>query len=96
MLLRKIVFIVAASISIQGHTNPSCTKQIEGYLSGLEHSVASPYLNEASKHIAKEKIAKIQSLRATNSDCEVKKEIEIFNILDNALDAANNASKTIK
>lgn len=49
-----------------------CTKQIDGYVEGLEFGMTLPHASVKSKNIAKTKITRVQALRKSKTDCEIK------------------------
>lgn len=48
-----------------------CTKDVDGYLKGLEFGMSLPQISTKTKNISKTKISRIEALRKSKTDCEI-------------------------
>lgn len=52
-------------------TADECTKDVDGYLQGLELGISLPQVSVKAKNIANTKITRIEALRKSKTDCEI-------------------------
>jgi len=70
-----------------------CTKQIDGYLEGLEFGLGIPQASVKRKNVARTKITRIEALRKSKTDCEIKAFIPELAQTDAAIKRATEFAK---
>lgn len=88
-ILTILVSAIAISYVLTGNSD-SCTESVNGYLDGLDTLVNlnGSALSELKKQQAKTEYLRIQTMRGSKTDCEVRKTIPVFVAADQAAEKA--------